>query len=163
MRKYYSFERFFEGNQLVRFCVLFTIAIAAEAVLSAIAGATIYLNIEYVIWTAVFLSAPILPLAVFQRLWKSNYISEKDYLFWLSIPLHYLVSCALILLFTFIQRFFLPLPISIYLLRFVYYTAGYIVIMIGAIIIDLMQTASSNKNLRKIQARQCDASKTQGE
>ena len=157
MKKQSPSGTLFDSNMLVVFCVLFTISIITEAILNSIVGAAVYLRIEFVIWLSVFLSAPLLPLSVFKYLWKYNYIGEKDYLFWAGIPLQYLISCGLIMFYTFIQGFFEPQRQGIYLFRFTMYTIMFVVLTIGAIVIDLIQTATDNENLRKIHASQGDA------
>jgi len=107
---------------------------------------------EFLTWSIAFLGAPILPLTILQYLWKSNVINDKDYLLWGGIPLHYLISCGLIVFFTFLRSLFEPIPQGAYLNTFINYTMVYAVILIGAVVIDLTQTATANKNLKKIQA-----------
>jgi len=159
MKNRYSFESLFESNKMVLLCVLFTINIIIETVSSAIWDRTTYLSIEFLIWNVVSLGAPILPLVVFQYLWKSNYINDKDYLLWAGIPTHYLISCGLILFSTFIRSLFEPLIQRAYIVSFINYTLVYAIVLIGAIVIDLMQTATANGNLRKIQTRLNDTIK----
>jgi len=151
MRKRHSFDRLFEGNMLVLFCVIFTVIIIVEVILATIRGSTVHLSVQSLIWHVIFISAPLLPLAIFQYLWRSNYIGERDYLFWVSIPLHYLISCGITLLYLFIRSFFVPLTQRIYLVVLINYSIMYIIILAGAVIIDLLQTAKANRNLRKIQ------------
>ena len=98
-----------------------------------------------------YTSAPIPPFVVLQRLWKPDFIGEKDYLLWTGAFLHYVVSCGLILLFTFIRGLFEPFPQGFYFTRIAEYTFVYVIICGFAIIADLMNTAKLNKNLRRIQ------------
>jgi len=104
------------------------------------------------VWILIYLTAPVLPLAIFQHLWEAKRIEEKDYLFWTGISLHFAISCALILLITFIHGFFEPLPQGAYIVHVINYAVGYAVILLGAVVVELLQTANLNKNLRKIQA-----------
>jgi len=154
MRKRRSYDRLFEGNIIVLYCVIFTVNIIVLTISSAIWGGIINLSVEFLIWNFVFISAPLLPLAIFKHLWRSNYIHERDYLLWISIPLHYLISCGLTLFFIFLQSIFTPLPQGIYLAAIANYTIMYIIIVTGAAVIDLMQTSTANRNLRTIQASQ---------
>ncbi|MCL2843454.1 MAG: hypothetical protein FWE28_08355 [Oscillospiraceae bacterium] len=163
MRKRYSFENLFEGNKVVLMCILFTVHIILETIFSTIAGRTTYLSMGMLIWSLVALVAPILPIALFQYLWKSDFISDKDYLFWGAIPSHYIISCGLTLLFTFIRSFFELLPQNFYLVAFINYTAIYLIILIGAVVVDLTQTANANDNLRKIQTHLSNTNKKVGE
>ena len=154
MKKNFSLKILDECNLLVLFCIIFTIGMMFEAIMSSIRGAPVYFNIEFIFWSSAFYSAPILTSAIFKQLWKSNYIAEKDFLYWLDIPLHYLATCGLIMFYTFIQGFFHSLPQRIYLIRFIYSTVFYVTITIGAIVIDLIQTGIANDNLRKIQEKE---------
>jgi len=153
MKKQYSFESLFGGNKIVLLCIIFTVHIIIETIFSTIGGRTTYLSMGFLVWSILLLSAPVLPLAVFQYLWKSNVISDKDYLLWGGIPLHYIISSGLIMLFTFIRSLFEPLPQGSYLNALINYTVVYAIILIGAVVIDLAQTATANDNLKKIQAR----------
>jgi CubicO group peptidase (beta-lactamase class C family) len=118
---------------------------------NTIIGGSVYISLLSLAWTLGFLSVPILTFSVFQRLF--DYIAEKDYLFWVSVPLHYLISLGLIMVFTIVQSFFEPLSQGIYFLRFRDYTVLYVFILVGAIVIDLAQTAKDNRNLSKIHAK----------
>jgi hypothetical protein len=143
----------FEGNLLVLYCVIFTVSLIVMTIASTIWGGRIYLSIEFLLWNFVFISAPLLPLGVFKHLWKSNRIHERDYIFWVSVPLHYLISCGLTALFVFIQGLFMPLSQGVYFIALVNYTIMYAIILIGAAAIDLLQTSAANRNLKKIQER----------
>jgi len=160
MKKHDFFERFLDISLPVLFCVIFTIVIIIEAITNTIVGAEVNLGIDFVVWVCVFLIAPILPLALLKRLWKSTYIAEKNQLYLGSLLLHYLISCGLMMFFTFMQGFFEPLQEGLYLFRFVMYTAIYVVTIIGAIIIDLARTANDNENLRKLHAIKRNTNKT---
>jgi len=150
-RKRGAIDRLFEMNKIVVMCIFFTINTAINVVSGAIANETIYLSLGSMAWTFALISAPVLPFAILQRLWKSEFIGERDYLLWTSAFLHYVVSCGLILLFTFIRGLFEPLPQGFYFTRIAEYTFVYIIISGFAIIADLMNTAKLNENLRKIQ------------
>jgi len=154
MRKRHSYDRLFEGNPLVLFCVLFTVSVTVSVIINAIFGATFVLRTEGIIISSVYLIAPILPLTVFHRLWKSSYIAERDYLLFINIPLHYLFSSVLTVLFTFLMGLFrlLPLTPAAYISALITFTGMYALVILGAIVIDLLQTAKANGNLKKIQA-----------
>lgn len=152
MSKRRSYDRLFEGNILVVYCVLFTANIIFLTILSTLQGGTIILSIELLMWHFTFLSAPLLPLTLFKYLWQSNYIDEKKYLFLIGIPIHYLLSAGLTILLLFVQGiFFGPFPLRLHLINLLNYTVVYGLVIAGAMIIDFMQTSKANKNLRIIQ------------
>jgi len=153
MRKRYSFDRLFEGNMLVLFCVIFTVNVVIRIILAGLQGTAITLGVQSLIWSTVYISAPLLPLAIIQHLLRSGYMEERDYLLWISAPVHYLISAGLTVFYVFIQGLFMPLPERMFIFALVNYTIMYIIIVTGAIIIDLLQTARVNKNLRKIQEK----------
>ena len=153
-KKRHSFHGLFEGNKVVLMCVLFTVNTVITAISSSLRGEIVNLTIEFVSWNLLYLTAPILPLVIFQRLWESRRIQEKDYLLWTGISLHFVISCGLILLYTFILSFFEPLTQNIYVITVLNYIVGYAIIFCGAVIIDLLKTASLNRCLQKIQENQ---------
>lgn len=161
MNKWYSSDKLFEGNKAVLFCVVFTVVIIFATIANAITGVTIYLSIEYVFSNIAQIGAPIVTASALQRLWKLKYFAERDYLLWVGLVLHYLISLGLILFFTFLHGMFreIPLPQGIYLFRLRDYTLLYAIIVVGAIVVDLMRTATDNKNLRKIQSKLNEAKK----
>jgi len=153
MRKRYSFYRLFEGNMLVLFCIFFTVTIIGDVIFAAVRGNAVNLSSLTLIWRVVLLSAPLVPFAILRHLWRSDYIDEKDYLFWGSVPMHYLISAGLLLLYLFIWGLFMPLSLSLRIVQnaLVNYTIVYIITIAGAIVIDLLQIARANRNLKKIQ------------
>ena len=156
MRKRYSFDSLFRGNKLVLMCVIFTVAIIIETVSNSIMGRATNLNIGSLIWGLLSIAAPVLPLALFQYLEKSDIISDKYNSLWFGIPMHYIISSGLQLFFMYLRGFFEPLPQGVYRGTLRQYTMVYIIILIGAAVIDLIQTATANKSLRKIQENQGD-------
>ena len=154
IRKRYSIDRLFEGNKLVLMCVLFTANTMIQMILAEIIGIQFNLSSRAIIWQFVYVSAPVLPLAVFQHLWESGRIDENNYLLWTGISLHYVISCALTVLIVFIQSFFMPLPQGVYFAMIATYTTGYIIVLTGAVVIDLIQTSKINQKLQIIQASQ---------
>ncbi|MCL1863826.1 MAG: hypothetical protein FWF78_09705 [Defluviitaleaceae bacterium] len=151
MMKRRPYDRLFEGNILVLYCVIFTANIIFITLLSSVRGVEFTLNIRILVWMFVFLSAPLLPLWVFKRLWQSDRIPENSYIFWISIPAHYVISSGLTLIFVFIQGIFEPLPRIVYLYSLIQYTIMYAIVIVSAVIIDLMQTSKVNRNLQIIQ------------
>jgi len=153
MKNRYSFQRLFDGNPIVLMCVFYTISIKINAVSRFAVGEVFYIDFSFFIWSMIFLTAPILPIEILKRLWKSDYINDRDYLFWAGIPMYFVMSCGLALFYTFLQSLFEPLPPNAYFYTFINYTTLFVIITIGAIVIDLMLTARDNKNLKKIQAK----------
>ena len=147
------------SSMITWFCVVYTVSIIVDTVLAAISGNTIYLNIEFLVWSIAFYSAPLLPLSVFIYLWHLNDVGVNDYIFWLSILLHYVISGGLLMFYRFIQGFFISISPSTYWTTLRHYTIIYIIVLIGAVVNDLIQTSAANKNLRKIQASQCNYDK----
>ncbi|MCL2285711.1 MAG: hypothetical protein FWC32_05025 [Firmicutes bacterium] len=150
MSKRYAFDRLFEGNKLVLMCVLFTVSIISAAISSTITGVQIYLSLRFVIVNLVFLSAPVIPLAAAQHLLNKKRISENSYYFWVGIPIHYFVSCGLLTFYLSLFHLFQPGTIRAYVNTVINFSVGYAAIGLGAAAIDLIQTASANKHLRKI-------------
>ena len=160
MKRTFSFDKMFEVNKLVLICVVFSVLIVFVAIGGAITGDVTNIDFEFVVWNLAYISAPILSISIIQYLWKLDYITDKGFLFWAAIPLHYLFSFGLILSLTFVRSFFVDLPQGIYLFRFRDFTAIYVIIVIGGIVIDILHTATDNKNLRKIQASLSSANNT---
>lgn len=150
MSRRYAFDRLFEGNKLVLMCVFFTISIISATITSAITGEQIYLNLRSVITNIVYLSVPVIPLAVAQHLLNKKRISEEKYCFWVGIPMHYFVSCGILVVFLSIHHMFRPVSFRAYVESIIGYTFAYVVIILGAAVIDLIQTASANRQLKKI-------------
>lgn len=154
-RKRGFIDRLFDMNKLVVLCIFFTVNTIINVVsVTIVTNEPMYLSLGMMLWTFALLSAPILPFAVLQRLWKSEFIGEKDYLLWTGVVFHYVFTCALIVLFTFIRSRFEPLPPSFYITRLGEATFLYILISLLATIVDFAQTTKLNKNLRKIQNAQ---------
>jgi len=153
MNKRYTLDKLFEGSLSTTFCVIFAIGIIVDSFMHSITGAEVYFGVEFVVWSAIFYSMPVLSIALFRYLWKLDFIDEKKYTLWIAMPMHYLLSLGLVLFATFVQGFFESISLGLYIFRFVIFTAMYIAIVIGAVVIDLVQTANDNSNLRRIQAR----------
>jgi len=146
------FTRFFEGNKFVLMCVFFTAILTIETVSNSISGSETILNIGILIWGFLSLGAVVLPISLVQYLYKSDIISEENILLRAIFPFHYVASSVLQMFLIFLRSFFEPLPQGIYLVALTQYTVSYVIIVIGAVIVNLIQTARDNKNLRKIQA-----------
>jgi len=153
MKNRYSFQRLFDGNPFVLMCVFYTINIKINAISRLIAGEVFYIDFSFFIWSFVFITTPILPIEIIKRLWKSKYINDRDYLFWADVPMYFVMTCGLALFYTFLQGLFEPLPSNVYLNTIINFTSLFVIITIGAIVIDLVKTARDNKNLKKIQSK----------
>jgi len=149
MKKRYSFESLFEGNLFVLASVFYTVNIFVTVVVNSIAGSMENVSAPS-LWDFIFLGAIILPLAI----WKSDYIRKKEYPFWLGITVFYLTALGLVVFVTFVQGFLGELSERIYFYAFTNFTTVFSIVLVGAIIVDFMQTATGNKNLKKIQANQ---------
>jgi len=152
MIKRYSFEKLFEGNKLVLFCIIYTISIVIATISSHVANAPFYLTLDGMVASFLYLSAPILPLSLCQHLFQLKYIDEKSYHFWVGIPVHFVVSSVLLMFIVFMLGILRQanFGIAAYLSILGNYAITYIIIMAGGIVIDLIQTANVNNNLKKI-------------
>ena len=153
--KRHSLDRLFDGNKVVLTLFLFAIQIIIETTLRAIGGGDA-LTIDFweALWIISFFGMPMLPLSVCQRLWKNNHISEETYIFWTGIPMHFLVSAALINITLFIGGLFVDyFSVSDQIFTFLQYTIVYIAVILGAVVIAFVQTAKVNRSLKKIQEK----------
>ena len=153
MRRRYSFDRLFEGNLFTVFCVIFTIMIIQQAVVSVIVDATLDFA-QSALSMAAYTSVPLITMGVPRFLVNKNYISEKVFGFFNSILSHYITSCALLMGYVFILRQLIDIPQNAYFETLIFFTFGYIAVTVGAIIICFFQTVAANKNLKKIQTLQ---------
>jgi len=149
MKKRYSFESLFEGNLFVLACVLYTVSTLVTVVVNTIAGSMENVSAPS-LWDFIFLGAIILP----HTIWKSDYIQKKEYPFWIDITAFYLTALGLVMFATFVQGFFDDLPDRSYFYTFINFTTMFFIVLVGAVVVDFMKTATANKNLKKIQISQ---------
>jgi len=149
MRERYFFDRLFKGNLFVVFCVIFTIGLMIQTISSIMLDEELDL-VSSVATFALFTGAPITALAIPRFLLQINYINEKSYNFLDSILMHYIISCILLIIFIFILRIFIYLPQTPHSDTLIFFTIGYIAVTVASMIICWIQTATANKNLKKI-------------
>ncbi|MCL2840644.1 MAG: hypothetical protein FWE05_07695 [Defluviitaleaceae bacterium] len=156
MFRRFSFDKMFEGNKLVLICILITIHVVISTIVHALAGSYFTLSLSGLFWVIIYSTAPILPIAICQHLMKLNKISEKRYEFLTSIPPHFIFSCGLLVFYVFLMGLWQStlFPVSVYLITITNYVVGYILVISGAAMIDAIQTAAVNRDLKKIRESQ---------
>ena len=142
MKKNNIVVQLFEGNKFVLVCVFFTLATIVDIVLSTINGFEQYITFKHLIDRLLICTAPILPLIIF------NYFEKLSV--WALFPIHYAISCAAAMLYIFVQSFIWEIHNNAYIDIFRSYTMMYIIVVAGAMIIDLCRTAKANRYLKKI-------------
>jgi hypothetical protein len=152
MKRKYTTLSVFDGNPLVVFCVFFTISILISLVINTILGGTVHFTAIGLINLAVLCATPIVTWTMFDYVPILKHLNDDTCSPWISIPVHFIFSSSVLMLFVFVRGLFLPWPPNAYWDMFFSYMNGYVVIVSGAIVIDLYKTATANKNLKKIQA-----------
>lgn len=160
MKKKHSRLEIFGANPFVMFCVFFTISIAINIVIGTIFGSEpVSFGIPSLINIAIVCIAPIVPFFIFEYVPMPSPINDDTYSIWVSAPLHYLVSSGVILLALFIWGRFESVETNMYWQSIFSYTQTYVMIIVVVVFIDIIQTSTTNKNLRKIQRSQRKANK----
>jgi len=149
MKKKYYFDGLFEGNLFIVFCVIFSIAIIINALINMLFGSMNDFT-AMALQMAAYTAAPIFALGFPRHLSAKNYISEKSFDILNSILAHYITSCILLMPYAAILRVFADASRLIYLETIVFFTVGYIIVHIGAVVVTFVQIQTANKNLKKI-------------
>jgi len=155
MKKKYYFDGLFEGNLFIVFCVIFSMVTLVQLFMNMVFGVSTDLS-AIALQMAAYTGAPIFALSFPRHLFAKNYISEKTFDFLNSIFAHYIVSCILLMPYAAMLRVFTDASRNIYLETVILFTAGYIVIHIGAMIVTFVQIQKANRNLKKIHASRKD-------
>jgi hypothetical protein len=148
---------FFDTNPFVLFCVIFSVAMVVNGlifhglVLGIIFGEPFYFTIGHLIDTATLSAVPVVTIVLFGKVPLLKYFNDDNCSPWISVPVHYVISSALLLLFTFVIAHFEPAPAGVYISAILPYTQGYIVVVILAIVIEVRKISNVNRNLKKIQ------------
>ena len=159
MSKRRSYDHLFEGNFFTLYCVFFTLQTILVTVTTYLQGYTVTLTPLFLLSSFMFIGAPLLPLGVAKYLWQTGRISERTYLFWIGIPMHHSVSSVLLLLFVTLLNGFSRLPLQVYVNIWLEYAVTYTIVILIAMVIDWLQTAKANQNLRLIQTHQHTSTK----
>jgi len=144
----------FEAHPLVLFCVFITVSIAITVVMTFLHGVEFILNIHWIIAMSIFCAAPVIAIVLLERIPPLQRFDDDACSLWISIPVHFVISVAIVLLGVFIWRFFEDMPAIAFRNAVLTFLQGYSIIAIGAIIIDSRKTAAANKNLKKIRESQ---------
>jgi|GEM_PF-7016657 len=158
MKKRLSYLLIFDTNPLLLFCVFFTISIMTAAFSVAIAESQNVDFVRVVIFNAAYCLAPVIPLIVLNRGAIGKKLDAAEHGLLIGLITHFITSCALNIFFTWIiiQIFTIGEGISYWAVirgGLGGYIRIYILISIGAIIIDFYNTARANRSLRAIQNR----------
>jgi len=149
MKKRYYFDGLFEGNLFIVFCVIFSVIIMVQALINTILGTTAEFS-ALTLQLAAYTGVPMFVIGFPRHLFAKNYISEKVYDTLNTILAHYIASCFLLMLYSAMLRVFTEVSRNIYFETIIFFTAGYIVVHIAAIIVTFVQIQTANKNLKKI-------------
>jgi len=153
---------FFDTNPLILFCVIFAAGVLINGILihgvilGFFGGRPFTIGLWHLIDTAILSTAPVMTIVMFSKLPFLKKFDEKDSSPWIIVPLHYVISCALLLLVGFaittVRSEFASL--SDYFALVSVFTQGYVVVVILAILFDITKMEKVNKNLKKIQESQ---------
>ena len=141
----------FDINPLVLFSVFFTVSIAMATTINALHGYELIIGYRGIISTAMFCAAPILTIMLFTAIPPLRRLESDDASLWVAIPIHFAVSCGMLLGAIFVWGLIESLPNVVYLNVILSYIQGYVTIVLGAIVIDVFKTSNANKNLKKLQ------------
>jgi len=142
---------FFDTNPFVIFCVIFAVMIIVNAAIGILSNEAFYLSVGQLRDLAILCIAPVVTLTLLKRVPFLKYFNDDDCSPWISVPVHYMISSAILLLSTFAIARFEPAPAEAYISAIFSYTQGYIVVVILAVIIEIRKMSTVNKNLKKIQ------------
>jgi len=149
MRRF-AFESLFEGNKLVIACVFFTIFVVINAIIQAILGVELNLNLAFVFASFIVITANLLPIWFFQKLEEKGWISLQSYYFWSGYPMHYFISTGLLTIALGIYHAFNPITITFFLSNLAFCTVVYVAFALGSAVFYQIQIIIANRNLRKI-------------
>ncbi|MCL2204282.1 MAG: hypothetical protein FWB88_10140 [Defluviitaleaceae bacterium] len=155
MRKKPAFT-FFDMNPLILFCVIYVVTILINAVILGALSNVAYISIRHLTDNAILCGAPVVTLILFRRVPLLKYFDDDDCSPWISVSVHYVLSCALLLGFGFVLAVIRAVPATLadYLGLIGVYTQGYIVVVIFGVVIEVSKVESVNKNLKIIQESQ---------
>jgi hypothetical protein len=142
---------FFDTNPFILFCVIFAVMIIVNVAIGILSNEAFYLGVGQLRDSAILCLAPIAALMLFKRVPFLKYFNDDDCSPWISVPTHYVISSAILLLATFAIARFEPAPAGAYISAIFSYTQGYAVVVVLAIVIEIRKMSNVNKNLKKIQ------------
>jgi len=164
MNKKLSFLSVFEVNPLVLFSVFFTISI----IIAAVASTIIEIQEPFfrvILGLAISCAAPVLALIALNTKSISKRIDDMESGLIIGLLFHFTTTIGIVTLAVIVLWLLFPLPDDLSLgitvwrdIRFI--IQSYIVILLGAKIIDIRKTASTNRYLKIIQASKSISKKT---
>ena len=140
----------FDANSFVLFSVFFTVSIAMSVIITTLHGYEFTIGHRGIISTALFCATPIVTMVLFAKIPPLQWLESDDTSLWVAIPIHFAVSCGLLLGAIFVWGLIDPLPNLVYWNVTLTYIQGYVTIVVGAVVIDILKTSNANKNLRKL-------------
>ena len=152
MRKKSSLA-FFEMNPFVLFCVIYVITITINGVILGTLSNVQYISILHLLDNAILCGVPFLVFTLFRNVPFLKRFDGDDCSPWISVPVHYIISCLLLLViyFTFAIIRSIPAVASDYLGLLGMYTRGYVIVVLLAVTVQVYKVEKVNKNLKKIQ------------
>ena len=147
---------FFDMNPIALFCVIYAVTILINGVILGTLSNVAYISILHLIDNAILCGAPIVTLILFKRVPLLKYFDDDECSPWISVPVHYVLSCVLLLLVGFVITIIrtAPAPLADYLSLVGVYTQGYIIMVILAVVIEVTKMEGVNKNIKIIQDSQ---------
>jgi len=136
-------NRIISYNKLVLICIFFTVATIVDISLSTAFGLDMYSTYAHLLSRLVLCSIPVLPLVAFR------FMNEK-YSIWAVLPIHFVLCSGLVMLYVYVLGLFTELHPNAYIDMFRSFAMIYVLVILGALVIDLCLTAKANKNLRLI-------------
>ena len=147
---------FFDMNPAVLFCVIYVITILINGVVLAVFSGAHHISIGHLLDNAILCAAPVVALIFFRRVPLLQYFNDDDCSPWVSVPVHYIISCALLMLVGFVLTIVRSEPAALidYLSLIAVYTQGYVIVVLVAIVSEFAKIGNLNSSLRKIQYMQ---------
>lgn len=149
---------FFDMHPFILFCVMYTTTLVIASVLTVIFTDEQYVYTLNLFAYGLLCAAPVVTLMLFTHVPFLRFLNDDDCSPWVSIPVHYVISCVLVIL-TFLALDAvrsLDAQVSEYVSLIGVYTQGYIVVVLVAAVIEIFQTETVNGNLKKIRKSKGD-------
>jgi len=144
----------FDANPFVLFSVFFTVSFAISVAFNLFHSEPLFIGVQGIIGTALFCAVPVVTIVLFDIIPLLRPLNDDNCSLWISIPVHFVISCGLLLLAILAWGVLGSSFSGIFWGVIVTYMQGYTVIILGAIIIDVWKTKKANNQLKKIQENQ---------
>jgi hypothetical protein len=143
-------------NLFALFCIIYVLMLLINGVILGTLSNISYISIQHLISNAILCGVPMVVLLLIRRVPFLSRFNDDDCSPWVSVPVHFVLSCVLLLLAGFALTVIRsePVPFGEYLRMLGTFAQGYIVVVIAAAVIEILKIESVNKNLKKIQENQ---------